>query len=691
MQSAKGKGGIGMKKRGSIATKLVSVVLVAILLIFIISGFVVYNNTKNELSSNIVGNIETKSDLVNKSVSSIFEITEQVVKQGVTDKNIRQYLAEVDTHEKITTHELYSKVSDTIIDVANSYENLLFIWIANERANFFIDNTEFVSAPGYQASSRPWYGLAMNSNEVVFTAPYQDVGSGATVISGLQAVRDGSSVLGFYSADISLERIPEIMQDYKIGEKGTNFLITNTGQFVYAQDKALIEEEKSLSDISGFSSVQSEVLAGKSDITELEYNGVDYLVAYEPIEINGWGVIQLVDKSEVFAPLSKFTALLVGIYIAGALILVVIVFVSIRRAIKPIIKTADYAQLLAEGDFREDIPEQYVRRNDEIGALAESFQYLTNNFRKLVGEIGVTAEQVASSATELNATSDQVATASGEVASTIQEIAKGATDQAENTTEGAMKTAELGDLIEENKGYMQELNEASTNVVDLVGVGLEIVDDLSKKAEETNIATKEIFEVIQKTDENTGKIGEASNVIASIAEQTNLLALNAAIEAARAGEAGKGFAVVAEEIRKLAEQSTDSTKRIDDIVQELIDSSKMAVTTIERVTTIIEEQVDSVGETEGKYREIFDAIQVSERAIKNLNLSEKSMEQQKTEILDTIQNLSAIAEENAASTEQSAAAVEEQTASMDEISSASRSLSELAEELNNAIRQFKIK
>ena len=680
-----------MNNKRSLATKLATIVLIAIALIFVVSGFVVYNNTKVELTANVISNIESKSDLVNKSVSSMFEITEQVVKQGATDSSVKTYLREVNIHSDIETNPLYPAVSDTLVDISNTYEHLFAVWIANERANFFIDNTRFVSAPGYQATSRPWYSLAMGSSQVEFTAPYVDVNTGALVISGIQAVRENGQVTGFYSADISLAQIPEIMESYKIGEQGTNFLITETGQFVYAADQKLIDDEKKLSDVAGFSEVQSQVLSGKSDITELEYNGRDYIVSYESIGINGWGVVQLVDRVEAFTALSRFTKILIFIYIFGAAILGVIVFISIKRTMKPVIASTEHAKKLADGDFREDIPQEFLNRNDEIGALAHAFHDLTLSFRKLVGEISVTSEQVASSSTELNATADQVAIASGEVASTIQEIAKGATEQAESTERGVEKTSLLGEIIEENRAYMGELNEASGNVVSLVKDGLVIVGELSEKAKETNVATQEIFKVIQKTDENTGKIGEASSMIASIAEQTNLLALNAAIEAARAGEAGKGFAVVAEEIRKLAEQSTDSTKKIDDIVQELISSSQMAVATIERVTKIIEEQVDSVGSTEEKYKEIFSAIKISEEAISNLNKSEESMEEQKINILDTIQDLSAIAEENAASTEESSAAVEEQTASMDEIASASRALSELAEELNNAVLRFKIK
>jgi methyl-accepting chemotaxis protein len=680
-----------MKKRGSIATRLMAIVLSSILVIFVASGVAVFSKTKSELTLNIMNNIETKSDLVNKSVSNIFEITEQVVKQGVTDKNVQRYLREVDTYDQIETHELYGDVLDTLSNVGSSYENLYFSWIANERANFYLESTGTISKKDYNCRTRPWYNLAVNSNKVEFTTPYVDAGSGETIISGITAIRENGEIIGFYSADISLEKIPEIMNHYKIGEKGTNFLINKVGQIVYAQDSNLMKKSIKLSEIEGFENVQEEVLAGKADIEELDYNGETYLVAYEPIMINGWGIIQLVNKSEAFNSLNEFTLILGIIYVIGVLVLGFVVFVSVRRIIKPVIVASKYGQVLASGDFSQNVDAEFLKKNNEIGLLAESFQYLTENFRNLVGEIQTTSNQVSSSANYLNETAGHVSIASGEVASTIQEIARGATDQAESTTEGAMQAAELGDLIEKDRDYMDALNNASENVFELVKAGLVIVDDLSDKAKETDTATKEIFNVIKKTDENTGKIGEASNVIASIAEQTNLLALNAAIEAARAGEAGKGFAVVAEEIRKLAEQSTESTKRIDDIVQELVDSSKLAVTTIERVTKIIEQQVNSVGDTEDKYKEIYAAIQMSEKAIERLNLSGEAMEEKKTDILDTIQTLSAIAEENAASTEESAASVEEQTASMDEISSASQSLADLASSLNQAIGKFKVK
>jgi methyl-accepting chemotaxis protein len=680
--------------RKSIALKLTLLLLIAIIAIFGASGVWIYLNSSSELRDNIYSEIEKDTELAVANITQTFAVAEQVSRQAAMDRNIRQYLQEVNVHSQITSHPLYEVVDETLVDYTASYEKLFFIWIANDRANFYIDNLHTVSDPGYQASSRPWYNLAMNSDKVEFTSPYADVGTGTVVVSAIVALRDESNkAFGFVASDVSLADIPEIMETYKIGEKGTNFLIGVDGALIYAEDLEDLNEKgiENISQLGNLAEYGDAVLSGNTDIDEIDYEGKDYFVAYKPMAINGWGVIQLVDKDEVTANLRQFTAIVTIIFLLGALILVGYIIISIRQLMKPIKVSTQYAELLGSGDLTEDIPEYYLKRQDEIGGLANAFKNLNRNFSDLVSEIIESANHVASSSEQLNVTADEVAKSSDEMAHTIEEIAKGATDQATSTEEGANKTLELGQLIEANRTYMDDLNDASHTIVDMIKDGLLIVNDLTDKTQETNLATQEIFDVINMTDKSTSKIGEASNVIASIAEQTNLLALNAAIEAARAGEAGKGFAVVADEIRKLAEQSTESTKEIDEIVQELITSSRTAVDTINQVKDIITDQVKAVQDTETKFNDISQAVDISVEAIKNLNTSEENMEKKKTDIMDTIQSLSAIAEENAASTQQASASVIQQNTAMREIVTASSSLSELSEELINSVSNFKVK
>ncbi len=168
------------------------------------------------------------------------------------------------------------------------------------------------------------------------------------------------------------------------------------------------------------------------------------------------------------------------------------------------------------------------------------------------------------------------------------------------------------------------------------------------------------------------------------------MALNASIEAARAGEAGRGFAVVAESIRKLAEESSISTKSIDEIVRKLQGNTENAVKTMESLSLISKEQANRVVNSREKYLTIRDAVNEAVKTVEELNISGQKMEKMKNEILDTIQNLSAIAEENSASTEEVTASMEEQNAAIQEIAGASEGLTKLAQGLQSIIDRFKI-
>lgn len=378
-------------------------------------------------------------------------------------------------------------------------------------------------------------------------------------------------------------------------------------------------------------------------------------------------------------------------FMIGALVFAAVVTFLIARAIsKPLEVAIKHIEEVADYNITNDMPKAYLNRKDEVGDLARMVQKIEENLRQLVQSMLSTSEQVAGSSEELTAISQQAASASGEVSKAIDEIAKGATEQAISTTEGSNKLIELGQLIEDDKDNIQVLTQSTGKVNDLVGVGLEVIELLSKKTQESGSATKVIHESIMKTDESSNRISEASALISSIAQQTNLLALNASIEAARAGENGRGFSVVADEIRKLAEQSTESIRIIDEMVHSLQNNSRDAVESMNQVRAILEEQSQHVKHTEDKYKEISQAIEASAAAAKVINQTATVMENKKNEVLDTIQSLSAVAEENAAGSEEAAASIEEQTSSMEEIANSTESLSELSQELHQLVSKFKI-
>lgn len=523
-----------------------------------------------------------------------------------------------------------------------------------------------------------------NSAVLMYAVP---IYKGNNVVGALIGRRDGNA-------------LSEVTDTMGYGEDGYTYVINDKGIVVAHNNRELvmnqfqpIEAVKSDDTLITLAKTFEEMLANKTGLSSYTYNGNDLYNAYAPIEGSNWTLVSTAYKNEVLSGVQSMLVTL--LYIIGIVIAlsIIVAFILAKSIANPIVALTTLVNKQASLDFTKNDNNAFSKiqnRNDEIGSMTQALFSMASNVRELLVNVSNTAEQVSATSEELTATSHQSATASEEIAQTINEIAVGASDQAKNTLDAANALGSLGNEIENNKNRTLDLSTASDEMVSLVQSGLEVITDLGEKAVQNTQASNVVFASIQKTNESSSKIKEASSMIASISEQTNLLALNASIEAARAGENGRGFAVVAEEIRKLAEQSKKTTSIIDEMVNHLKEDSEMAVLKMNQMNSIVQEEQISVNKSRETFEQIAHSIKRSEHLVDLIKETSIHMEENKQVVLGNIDTLSAVAEENAASTEEASAAIEEQTASAEQIAEASEDLSTMAQTLQMLIQRFKV-
>ncbi len=510
-------------------------------------------------------------------------------------------------------------------------------------------------------------------------------------------IESNGKVVGVVMGKRSGMALSNITDEISFGEGGYAYMINTSGTIVAHQDRERvlnrvnpIAEANNDESLVSVAQLFTEVIQEKSGVSSYTYMGNDLYVGYSPINGTSWILVITADKQDVLAAIPLIQR---DIVIAASIILLcalVISFIVGSSITKPVIHAIRHSENIARLDLTQEVPHSLLSKKDEVGLLAKALQNITDSLREIIEEINMSSQQVTSASEELTATSQQSATSAEEITKTINAISEGAFHQVNSVNNGTEKANILGNAIEMDSQHLQGLNAATKKASEAVKIGLTEINALLTITNDSDAAIKEIQEVVLKSNESSRNIEEASNFITEIANKTNLLALNAAIEAARAGDAGRGFAVVAEEIRGLAEQSTASTKSIDEIVKELQSNTDNVVKTMDKVSTIAQKQNRSVIASREKYLLIAEAMNSAEETVNLLNLSGEDMEGMKREILLALKELASIAENNSAATEEATASMEEQSASIEEIASASEGLAQLAQSLHAIITRFKL-
>lgn len=398
------------------------------------------------------------------------------------------------------------------------------------------------------------------------------------------------------------------------------------------------------------------------------------------------------------ATLSSILVTTIGKLCAVSIILAVIVIILLIVGIRlmllaPISALAPEIQQMAQYNLtmkNRTLIERYAKRPDEIGLISTSFLNMQEKLTAMIANIHDVAEKMMGQSEELSGICTEVSDSSSQLSKTVEDVAAGATTQAQQTTEGSVQVGKLSDLIENVEENMGRLFEAAGSVETIEHQGVEVLDVLVDKTSANNENSKLVHRVMEETSGQADKIKGASEQIRGIASQTNLLALNASIEAARAGEAGRGFAVVATEIGNLAQETNLLTNEIEAVVHELLDKMKEAVENIALMEQTTVEQSESVEQTRSKFEEITSTILQMEQKCNVLADSTKEMKESRKNIIDVINDLSALSEENAACMEEASASVNLQNTSITKLATSGQEVAVLAEALNQEIAKFTI-
>lgn len=654
-------------KKPSISKKLIIAFLVVLILPTVALTISAFFTSKTELDKQIMGsamsqvnafdtlineNIGNKSDAVTLFSDSLKASNLQEKNRNATIKELQQF----------------GKINEK--DVSAIY--------AGSEKGLFMQYPVQKMPDGYDPRERPWYqeALKAENGKQVITKPYVAASTGKMVITIAQKTKDGSGVIGL---DMEIDSLLQKLKEIKIGQKGYAFMME--------KDKTVLADPTQKPGSQVNENLASIIYKNKEGSGSYTLKGTDKKVAYVTNELTGWkiGGTMLVSEVEEAAKPVFNTAIIVfsvTLIVAGTLI-----FFIVRSISKRLSNLARFSKKVSEGDLRDKLQ---IQSDDEIGQVGKGFNTMIDSLRSLIGAVQTSVENVASSSEELTASAGQTSKATEHITLAIEQFSSGNESQNDKVELSSVELEEMNRGLQHMNQSAESITASSIKSTDIAGEGGQLVEKTASQMNVIDQSVKKAENVISALESKSKDITQILGVINGIADQTNLLALNAAIEAARAGESGRGFSVVAEEVRKLAVQSANSAKEIENLIKEIVQDIDVSQEVFTAVNREVQSGLSFTEQTKVSFHNIFDMTKEISNQLQTMNQTVVQLSKGSAHVSEAVREIADVSRESSANIQDIAASAEEQLASMEEISSSSATLSSMAEELRDLISKFKV-
>lgn len=704
-----------MKKKTSLSAKLIAAFMAAILGSVLICALLTHSKVESVLNSNMQ---LTSEQTLNSAMTSLqtYEKTISIPVDLLTRKDsIKQLLLEPENYDKYIDN-----VNDELVaacKVVNGSVRAYYAlndgrtitgWVQYEADG---SKTAMNTVENKDLSGKEWYTACqgrkakVNSIFSYITAPYVDEETGEQIITVCQEVKYKDVVQGVVAMDIDASALADYVENIRLLNTGFVMLVDEQGNIVVDSESNTFADG-TVADLEFFAPLTEELDKLEEQKAQLEENedpaaddivlqasytmraeGRDCAITAMTDRITGWRLLGCISDQENQKNLININ---IGTLMAGVIglifgcVIAVLTALSFNREIK---KLQNATHRVAGGDFSEKIK---VTRSDEFGVLETNFNGMMDDVSGLIHAVEDKSNHILEVAGGISEVAGNTKTTIEQVTQAIDSVAQGAVKQAESTQEANTEVEHLKNSLDETKEYVSGMNGMTEKANEVSTEGIESVKDLIEKSGKTAEKSKVSLEVMNEMVESIDKIFYISDTIADITSQTNLLSLNASIEAARAGEMGKGFAVVADEIRKLADESKESTDEIKKIITEITEKSKLVESTMQENEVLQTEQQEAINRTEEIFGEIMKQIEMLGSGMERINALNDTMSANKDLVVDKMGTIASVSEQSAAATEEVNASTEQVNVTMEEISEHTETLQTIAKDLMETINRFKL-
>ena len=551
----------------------------------------------------------------------------------------------------------------------------------------FLDGGRLELGEDWDYTGYPWYTEALAADGKVYCEPYNDGGMVMPVSRKFTCKNGATGVIGM---SLKLQAMFDMVNEIAASADGSYVIMTdNSGNILMHENSAFMPSQEKISSV--LEVLDGAYVASMEDpsLPIKDYDGVmRYLTAF-PSSV---GSITIATPVSVYnEALNRVMLAFVITMLIAAVVAAAIVAVFSNSITRPIIAMQQEIVELRELklQMKDNASGGHVRQ-DEMGVMDRAIHELRGRLNQIVQQMIQSSDTLKAQFDTVCISVENSVSDNHSVKDTVSQIVIAIDDVAQQTQQANENFAEFSDELSRVAGRMEEMNSVASAAVGQCYDGMETVELLSRKIEQSRVLQDATYETANSLSQKSLSIDGISKTISEIASQTSLLALNAAIEAARAGEMGRGFAVVAGEIGGLAAQTASATGDINHIISEIQAEIRNVSTQIGRIQDTTTDCMSTMSDTQGVFQRISENISGMGNDINELENAVDNLNRNKDDIVDKFSNISSETQELTAASQEVNERVESQSSEMDRINTSMSELHEVVKRLNDIIEEFQV-